>query len=103
MTRITWFPRFMNTRHEPRHEGRQERILISTIRGTYKCGTWWLILRFDAFRPKGHGFELRSRRHVGTLGKSFTHSFLWRLGVKLRRCIRAVSGAPLSNSGLEVE
>ena len=40
-------------------------------------------------------------RHVGTLGKSFTHSCLWRFGVKLRHSIRAVSGAPLSNSGLE--
>src|SRR6218665_1998027 len=36
------------------------------------CGTWWLTDRFDAFRPKGRGFESRSSRHVGTLGKSFT-------------------------------
>ena len=30
--------------------------------------------RVDAFRPKGHGFDSRSSRHVGTLGKFFTHS-----------------------------
>ena len=28
---------------------------------------------------QGHGFDSRSSRHVGTLGKSFTHSCLWRL------------------------
>src|SRR6218665_2767097 len=30
-----------------------------------------------------HRFESRSSRHVGTLGKSFTHSCLWRFGAKL--------------------
>jgi len=35
------------------------------------------------------------------LGKSFTRSCLWGLDVKLRHRIRAVSGAPLSSSGLE--
>ena len=55
----------------------------------------------DAFRPKGRGFESRSSRHIGTLGKSFTRSCLWRLGVKLQHSIRVVSGAPLSSSGLE--
>ena len=29
----------------------------------------WLIGRFVAFRPKGHGFESRSSRHVETFGK----------------------------------
>ena len=38
---------------------------------------------------------------VGTLGESLTHSCLWRFGVKFRHSIRAVSGAPLSSSGLE--
>src|SRR6218665_3917298 len=65
------------------------------------CEAWWSIGRVDAFRPKDHGFESRSIRHVGTLGKSFTHRCLWRFGVKLRHSIRAVSGAPLSSSGLE--
>src|SRR6218665_1823858 len=64
-------------------------------------GAWWLIGRFVAFRPKGRGFESRSSRHTGTLGKSFTRSCLWRFGVKLRHSIRAESGAPLSSSGLE--
>ena len=36
-------------------------------------GAWWHIGRVDAFRPKGPGFESRSSRHVGTLGKSFTY------------------------------
>ena len=57
------------------------------------CGAWW--------RPKGRGFECRSSRHEGTLGKPFTHSCLRRFGVKLRHSIRAVSGAPLSSGGLE--
>src|SRR6218665_74351 len=64
------------------------------------CGAWWLIGRFVIFRPLGHGLESHSSCHVGTLGKSLTCSCLWRFGVKLRRSIHAVSGAPLSNSGL---
>ena len=35
---------------------------------------WWLIGRFITFHPKGRGFESHSSRHVGTLGKSFTHT-----------------------------
>jgi len=42
-----------------------------------------------------------SSRHVGTLSKSLTHSCLGRFGVKFRHSIRAVSGSPLSSSGLE--
>ena len=61
----------------------------------------WRIGRVDAFRPNGHGFDSRSIRHVGTLYRSFTHSCLWRFGVKLRYSIRAVSGAPLRSRGLE--
>ena len=57
--------------------------------------------RFYAFQPKGRGFESRSSRHIETLGKSFTLSCLWRFGVKLQHCIRAVSGALPSSSGLE--
>src|SRR6218665_1028473 len=53
------------------------------------------------FRPKGHGFDSRSSHHVGTLGKSFTHSCLWRFGVKFCHSIHAVSGANLSGRGLE--
>ena len=56
-------------------------------------GVWWLIGRFVAFRPKGREFESRSSRHVGTLGKSFTRSCLWRFDVKLRHSIRAVVGS----------
>src|SRR6218665_3150919 len=67
----------------------------------YESGAWWLIGRFVAFRPKGRGFESRSSRHVGTLGKSLTRSCLWRFGVKLRYSIRDVSGAPMNSSGLE--
>src|SRR6218665_3941128 len=63
----------------------------------------WRIGRDDAFRPKGHGFDSRSSRHVGTLYKFLTHSCLWRFGVKLRHSIRDASGAPLSRpiSGFE--
>jgi len=65
------------------------------------CGGWWLIGRFDTFRPKGRGFEFRSSCHIGTLGKPFTHICLWRFGVNIRHSIHAVSGVPLSSSGLE--
>ena len=61
-----------------------------------KRGTWWRFGRVDVFRPKGQGFDSRSSRHVGTLGKSFIHGCLWRFGVKLRHSIRAVPGAPLT-------
>ena len=69
----------------------------------YHCtvGRVWRIGKVNAFRPKGHGFDSRSSRHVRTLDKSFTRNCLWRFGVKLRHSIHAVSGAPLSNSGLE--
>src|SRR6218665_1112291 len=60
----------------------------------------WCIGRVDAFRPKGHGFHSRSSHHVGTLLKSFTHRCLWRFSLKFRYSIRAVSGEPLSSSGL---
>ena len=53
----------------------------------------WRIGRVDAFRPKGHGFDSSSSRHVGTLGKSFTHSCLWRFGVKFRHSVGAVGSA----------
>ena len=65
------------------------------------CGTWWLIGIFVAFSPMSRGFESRSGRNLGTLGKSFTSSCLWRFGLKLRRSIRAMSGEPLSSSGLQ--
>jgi len=65
------------------------------------CGVWRRFGRVDAFRPKGNGFNSCSSPHVGTLGKSFTHSCLWHFGVKFWHSIRAVSGAPLSSSGLE--
>ena len=68
---------------------------------TLNFGAWWLIGRFDAFRLKGRGFESRSSRHVETLGKAFSRSFLWRFGMKPRHSIRAMSGAPLSSSGLQ--
>ena len=57
--------------------------------------------RFDTFRLKGHELDYRSSRHVGTSGKSFTHSCLWSFDMKFRHSIRDVMGAPLSSSGLE--
>ena len=53
-----------------------------------------------ALGPKGHEVDSRYNRCVGALGKSFTHSCLWRFGVKFRQSIRGMLGAPLSNSGL---
>src|SRR6218665_2369078 len=64
-------------------------------------GTLWRIGKDEAFRTEGRGFESRSSRHIGTLGKSLTRSCLWRFGVKLRNSLRAVSGTLLSSSGLQ--
>src|SRR6218665_3940134 len=55
-------------------------------------GRVWRIIWGDYFQPKGRGFDSRSSRHVGTLGKSFTCSCLC-FGVKLRYSIRAVVGS----------
>ena len=71
----------------------------------YQCHhasrTWWRIGWVESFQPEDRGFDSRSSRHVGTLGKSLTRSSLWRFGVKLRHSIRALSEALLSRSGLE--
>ena len=64
---------------------------------SYVVGRVWRISRVDAFRPN----DSRSSHHIGTLGKSFTHSCLWRFGVKFWHSICAVSGVPLSSSGPE--
>ena len=40
------------------------------------CGTWWRLGWDDDLQPEGRGFDYRSSRHVGTLGKSFTRSCL---------------------------
>ena len=64
-------------------------------------GTWWHFGRVDTFRPNGHGFDSRSSRHVGTIGKFLTHSCLWRFGMKFQHSVRAVSGAPLNGRALE--
>src|SRR6218665_726081 len=83
-------------------------MAFGTTRSTWKLqpprATFWGIGKSDAYRPKGRGFGFFSSRHVGTWGKCFARSCLWRFGVKLRHNIRAVSEAPLSrpySSGLE--
>src|SRR6218665_1598914 len=75
-------------------------IIIIIIKIIWDLVAHWLS-RYS-FQPEGRGFDSRFSRQVGgTLGKSLTHSCLWLFGVKLRHSIRAVSGAPLSSSGLE--
>ena len=64
-------------------------------------GTWWHIGWVDSFQPEGRGFDSRSFHHIGTLGKSLTHSCLWRFGVKLWYSICDVLEALLRRSGLE--
>ena len=50
----------------------------------------------------GHGkWVIGSTPALVALSKSFTHSCLWRFSMKFWHSIRAVSGAPLSSSGLE--
>ena len=43
--------------------------LISLLSSLCIVGRGWRIGWVDAFHPKGHGFDSRSSRHVGTLGK----------------------------------
>src|SRR6218665_1785747 len=65
---------------------------------------WWGVVAHWLSRrvsSEGSWFDFHYSHHVGTLGKSFARSCLWRIGVKLRHSIRAVSGAPLSSGGLE--
>ena len=84
------------------NKSNKDRVLfISSLHLLLNYEAWWPIGRVEAFRSKGRGFESRTNRHAGTLGKSLTHNCLWRFGMKLRHSIRAVSGAPLSSSGLE--
>src|SRR6218665_2357893 len=59
---------------------------------------WWRFGRVSTFRPKGHGLDSRSSRHVGTLGKSLTQSCLWNFGMKFLHSSRAVS---VNTAGLE--
>ena len=75
--------------------------LIKILFDKNNCETWWHTGWVDTFQPEGHGFESRSSRHVGTMGKSLTRSRLWCFSVKLRYSTRAVSGALLSSSELE--
>ena len=62
---------------------------VDTVSHVDTCGAWWLIGRFVAFRPKRHGFESRSGRHVGTLDTVFVlcQEQLW-VVVDLKRCYR---------------
>jgi len=60
-----------------------------------------VLVESKPFNRRVVGFQSRSNRHAGTLGKSLTCSCLWRFGVKLKHSIRAVSGALLSSGGLE--
>src|SRR6218665_253388 len=43
--------------------------------GSY--GEWWLSGKFSALHPQGRRFEPHSSHHIGTLGKSFSHSCLY--------------------------
>src|SRR6218665_3506162 len=79
-------------------EGQLSFVILCT---SAYMGRMWRIGRDNAFRPKGRGFDTRSSRQVGTLGKFLTHNCLWRFGVKLRHSICAMSVAPMSSSGLE--
>src|SRR6218665_1340006 len=40
----------------------------------WTSGAWCLTGKFCALCPEGRMFESHSSRHVGTLGKSFSHS-----------------------------
>ena len=69
------------------------RIYHEPLNFLHNCGLWWLCGRFGAMRPEGRGFESHSSRHIGTSGKSFTRSCLWRFRMELWHSIRAVFSA----------
>ena len=75
-------------------KNKKHKLFLSA--GTTPIRSW--ICWFPAWLLSGFSC---SSRHVGTLGKSFTRSCLRRFGMKHRHSICAVSGAPLSSSGLE--
>ena len=62
-------------------------------------GAWWLIGRVDACWPEGCGFKSRSSRHV--IKGQWTLDLGQVLYLQLPVALRAVSGTPLSSSGLE--
>jgi len=63
------------------------------------CGVWWHIGIVNTFRPEGRGFESCYSCHVGTLGKSYTCSFLQHFGVKTQtQCQLLWPGALLKGS-----
>ena len=59
-------PRGRNAKRAAAFKGRHS----SSVR--LDCWTWWCIGWVDYFQLEGRGFDSRSSRHVGTLGKSFT-------------------------------
>ena len=60
---------------------------------TTEHGAWWRIGWVNASELEGRGFESRSSRHVGTLGKSFTYSCLLRLGISDTVSIAVIGSA----------
>ena len=48
-------------------------VLVSVRMAACMSGRGGSLVDSITFHPKGRGFESRSSRHVGTLGKSFTH------------------------------
>src|SRR6218665_2000888 len=59
----------------------EEEKKVEDVCGVRWSWVWWFSGRFGALRPEDPWFESHSIRQVGTLGKSFTLSCLWRFGV----------------------
>src|SRR6218665_2657384 len=68
-------------------QGGNDAVGIKVISKMDEVGAWWLIGRFGAFRPKGRGFQSRSRRHGGTLNKVPT----WRPSLGVACCASALN------------
>src|SRR6218665_1629467 len=68
------------------HQLSSQCIVCIHVDYLFDYGTWWDVVARgtctvaprldDDFHPEGRGFDSRSSRHVGTLGKSFTCSCL---------------------------
>ena len=76
-------------------------LAVLSVAAVHRWGVCGALVESTPFVQRVMGSTPALAATLGTLGKSFTHSCLWRFGTKFRHSIRAVSGAPLSSSGLE--
>src|SRR6218665_533123 len=94
------FCRLLNQGFSPTHAIQPNRLTtLPPSHSQLYCieNIWWRLGCVDSFQPEGRGFDSRSSRHVGTLGKSFTCSCLCASARNSDTVSMLWSGAPLSS------